>query len=480
MSKIISDTVEVTLTIAGNEWLLSEGKVELSREALPNYVDINKMAPNVRAESSFDNPNELIGEECTLSVNTDIISNRDTNAEEKKILFKGNIANISAVGTNVYECIVYDPAQQALNTAAKGHLLNQRIDLDVGREDYIEQNLTAGSITYAKVLERTQRLADDTVIKASKAVNRILDKFNVQKRDIQLTDSGKEISGPNGSFIGAYDAYVRLSYEKPTVRTALEQITERTNSRWWFDRKGVFHFGLPEPTIHAPQLITGTSAGLKTPPYQSVKIIGSGIASGTENSSNTYGRTNLNAEEPVVVAANIGLDGEGEPKAFFVPSAQYGAELPLNEPTFEYENRQIITTKQAENTAKKLVEDLKEQYATGKVTVVGFPEVKVFDVIIMPHSEKSKKDVGNYNPRQPMGGALFSVYKVVHKLNPTDGFVTDIHVAGMTTSASVLVSNDNRVSPQRVAGGLGGPASFAGGGSSGAGVNPSEEAFEVE
>lgn len=456
MSKVISDTVDVTLLIGGEEWLLSDGKVELSREAVPNYADINKMAPNVPAGSSFENPEELLGEEFLLTVDTDIISERDTNAEEDTLLFIGNIANISAVGTNVYECVAYDPSQQALNTAAQGSILKQRVSLDVGREDYFNENLTRGRQAYTRSAARTERQADDTVLKATEALDKLFDKIDIPEKDIQLTEFGKEINGPNGSFVGAVDNNVRFSYERPKIREVLDEITEKTNSKWWFDKRGVFHLGLPEPTIHSPQLIMETSAGLKTPPYQSVKVIGSGVASNPGDDDATYGKTSLNPEEPIVVGANVGVNEEGEPEADFKFNLEYGSKSRLNEPTFVYENRKIITDGQAKNTVKKITDDLKEQYASGKVTVVGFPELSVFDVIIMPHAKKSKQDVANYNPRQPMGGGIFGVYKIVHKLNPSDGFKTDIHVAGMTGPASVLVGEDNRVSGNAVAGEGGG------------------------
>jgi hypothetical protein len=450
MSKVISDTVGVSLEIGGEEWLLSDGKVELSREAIPNYADINKMAPNVSAGSSFSNPEELLGKEFSLKVNTDIISERDTNAEEDTLLFIGNVANISAIGTNVYECVAYDPSQQALNTAATGSILSQKVDLDFGREIYFNRNLTQGGTTYTREKARTKRFDDGTVGKATEALTEMFKEVDIGEKDIQLTEFGKKINGPNGSFRGAVDSQVRFPHENPTVRQILDEVTEKTNSKWWFDKRGVFHLGLPEPTIHSPQLITDTSAGLTTPPYQSVKVIGSGVASGGE-----YGNVPLNPEKPVVVAANVGVNGDGEPEADFKFNVEYGEPSPrLNDPTFVYENRKIITVGQAEKTIKKIVEDLKEQYASGKVTVVGFPEVEVFDVIIMPHAKKSKEDVANYNPRQPMGGSIFGVYKVVHKLNSSDGFKTDIHVAGMTGPASVVVPEEKRVRGRTASGEL--------------------------
>jgi hypothetical protein len=42
-----------------------------------------------------------------------------------------------------------------------------------------------------------------------------------------------------------------------------------------------------------------------------------------------------------------------------------------------------------------------------------------------------------------MGGSIFGLYKVVHKINNSDGFKTEFSVAGMTTAASVITQPDD-------------------------------------
>jgi hypothetical protein len=453
MTEVIADTVEVDMKIDGEKWLLSEVKVELSRNRTPNYVDINKMAPDIEAGASYKNPNDLIGKDFSLNVDNDLISERDTDASEKTLLFKGKLANISAIGTNVYEGIAYDPSQQALNSQEKGNILNQEVEIQNPLIDY--GNLISTGGAYLTEGGSTEYTTDTIVIKASKALEQVLGPSPIEEKDIQLSDSGKEIVGPRGSFTGAEDVFVRFDDSNPRVGEALQKIAEETKSFWWFDREGVFHFGVPEPTIHAPQLITDTSAGLTTPPYQSVKVIGSDVASSTGYSNSTQ-----NPAEPIVKGANLTLNSNGEPEAK-IKDIKFGEEDDLTEPTFVYENQEIIIEAQANNVVEKIAEDLGEQYVSGKLTVVGFPEVEIFDVVIMPHAEESKQDVGNYSPRQPMGGGVFGVYKVVHKLNPGDGFITDIHTAGMTGPASVLVEQDSFVK------GSGGSSDDSGGGSSG-------------
>jgi len=441
MTDIISDNVEPTMKIGGEEWLVSEAKVELSLNATPNYVDIVKMAPDIEAGASYKNPNELIGENFSLSVDNNLISNRATKASEKTLLFKGNLANISAIGTNVYEGVAYDPSQQALNAQKSGNILNQKIRIQNPFRSY--NSLLGSKGAYTSSSGGTVIGSDVIVIKASKALEQLVNKSPIEETDIQLTDGGKQIGGPRGSFTGAKDTLVQFSNSYQEIgggrNSLLGKLTKETKSSWWFDREGVFHFGVPEPTIHSPQLITDTSAGLTTPPYQSVKVIGSDVAS-----TAGYSDALQNPDEPIVKGADLKLNSDGEPEAI-IKDFDFGEEDDLTEPTFVYENQEIITDEQAKNTVEKIAEDLGKQYASGKVTVVGFPEVSIFDIIIMPHAEKSKESVGNYSPRQPMGGGVFSVYKVVHKLNPSDGFITDIHTAGMSGPASVLVKQDSIV-----------------------------------
>jgi hypothetical protein len=94
------------------------------------------------------------------------------------------------------------------------------------------------------------------------------------------------------------------------------------------------------------------------------------------------------------------------------------------------------------SAAKKIVEDLKKQSAKGKISIVGFPEVTPFDAVIMPHASKDKRDAGvpNYQKGMPMGGNRYGVYKVIHKLNGSDGFKTELKVCGLTNTSRIAVS----------------------------------------
>jgi len=429
MTKFIEDTVSVTMTIGGQTWYLSDGKVVLSRNTAPNFVRINKMAPGPNTD--FKNVNNLLGKKFSLSVDTGLTDYRNAPGEYTSTLFEGNIANITSRGTGVYKATAYDPTQQALNkTNNGGSILSQEIQLATPRAGLNE--IQFGDAPYAPGTA-TAKMENILIKKASELLGEVLDAADVTDREIQLSPSGKTVGGPRGSFTGAQDLDLRLNQATITVGEALQKISNQTKSFWWFDRTGTFYFGVPDANVHNPELITDNSAGITTPPYQSVLIIGSKVGS-----EKGYGKSNQNPDEPLVVGGNIVLNEGGEP-VLNEQSLQYGNVKGLVKPTFTYRSREIITEKQGKNALDKISQDLGEQYASGKLTTVGFPEPELFDVIVMPHANDDKKGKGNYNPRQPMGGSIFGLYKIEHILNSSDGYKTRLHVAGMTGPASVLV-----------------------------------------
>jgi len=71
------------------------------------------------------------------------------------------------------------------------------------------------------------------------------------------------------------------------------------------------------------------------------------------------------------------------------------------------------------STAKKIIEELIKKNASGEITVVGLPEVELFDVVKLPNTRQ-----------RPFGGAEYAVTKVTHELSGQNGFTTRIGVAG--------------------------------------------------
>lgn len=430
MTQTINDNVQVKLTIDGEDWLVSECEVVRSRISTPDYVDINAMVPDpVNTVPNLPNKlNQLIGAEVELFANNELISERDTDAEEDSLLFTGNLANISVIGDFRFEAIVYDPSQQGFATLGEdasqqeiseaGSVLNQEIFIPMPAWAYDTMHKFASGTEFNARVKETSELVRDIVKKLG------LDPDDEDQVNIDLSDSGTEFESPTGETItAAKDVLITFDDATPTVKEALEKARKRSNSEWWFDKRGVFNFGLPDPTKHELKYITDADAGKVTPPYQSVRVIGSGSAS-----KEGYERNSMNMEDAIVLEREIGVDENGDPIAI---DPQLSEDDPQLKNPFTYRNAEISTDDQAKAVMNSIIKDLAEQQADGKITVVGFPEIVPLDGVKMPNSRE-----------QPMGGAGYGVYKVVHRLNGSDGFITIIHVSGPTGITRTEVSSE--------------------------------------
>ena len=418
MTQIFNDNVEVTMTIDGDPWFVVDAEVELSRMDVPNYVDLLMVPDPDETAPNLPNPiDNLIGSSFRLEADTALISERDTDASEDTLLFDGSLANISATGKNSFEGIAYDPAQQAFAPEEDGgSLMNEYIYLGQPEYEYTRLFGPNAGTTY-----------ESQTIEAVDLAQEIVDELGITDYEIELVDGGVTIDGEEGTDTFAYNRTIWLNDNFITVKKALTKIREWCEAEWWFDKEGVFHIGVPRPTKHELKFITDADAGKTTPPYQSVRVIGSGSAS-TEG----YSRTNMEIEDKIVVEASIATDEES------------GAVIPnfgeTKSPVFEYQNIEVTNQEQAESTAKKLVEDLAEQQSSGTVTVVGFPEVVPMDGIVMPAGSDGDYPADDIRNDQPMGGFAYGVYKVIHRLNASDGFITKIHCAGLTGVTRTEVS----------------------------------------
>lgn len=439
MTTVFNDNVQTTMKIGGDEWRPVEVEVQLAQKDTPNYAHIVRMIPGEGVEAPSP-PDQLISKDFELHADNQLYSERTTSAGEETLLFTGKLANISAIGTRAYEGIAYDPSQQPLASPGEnvegvafggnGSVLNQKIYV---KSPYYGMSALYGDSTGTKYEPKT--------VKASEMAQKIVDEIpGVTDYEIQIQPEGKTVSGPNGSVTGAYDRELKFENVRTSLQNAIEKIREECECEVWYDKQGKLYVGVPEPTAHELRFITDASDGLTTPPYQSVKVIGSGVAS-----EEGFNKKQLVAEDRIVVEGTFVNEQSGDGYKF-VNAENVSGDLP--EPKFEYRNAEISTEAQAISTATSLVKDLAKQAAKGKVTVTGFPEVTPFDAIIMPHASEDKRNAGvpNYQPGMPMGGSRYGVYKVIHRLNGSDGFKTIIHVCGLTNTSRVAVPRTgNRV-----------------------------------
>lgn len=419
MTQIFNDNVEVTLTIDGDPWFVVDAEVELSRMDTPNYVDLLMVPdPDETAPGLPDRIDNLIGSSFRLEADNSLISNRDTDAGEDSLLFDGQLANISATGKNSYEGIAYDPAQQAFAPEEDGgSIMNEFIYLGQPEYSYTQMFGLQTGTTY-----------ETQTIEATELAQQVVDELGIEDYEIGLVDGGVTLGEGKSADTFAYNRTLWLSDTWITVEEALTKLREWCEAEWWFDKEGVFHIGVPKPTKHELKFITDADAGKTTPPYQGVRVIGSGSAS-TEG----YSRTNMEIEDKIVVEASIAIDEETKD-----PIANIGE---IKSPVFEYQNLEVSNDEQAKATAKKLTEDLAEQQADGTVTVVGFPEIVPMDGIIMPNGENGDYPDDDIRTGMPMGGIGYGVYKVVHRLNNSDGFITKIHCAAVTGVTATEISS---------------------------------------
>lgn len=461
MTDILADNISIDMTIGeftndddeteAIQWDLIDAKVVLSQVAAPNYVDMivtpqpqyddviqDKISPDSEDD---DFPNRgigrLVGEPFELNVENNFAAVQITDDEaldqerriatadeagedalDETLLFKGNLANISPIGNNLYEAIAYDPGQQAFNIGEEsGSVINQKIDFR-GSTTFVQPGEQADNPDEVEGDPPTDYSIEDLLNDITAAANFNQGDINIDNTLPEYDDNGE----PTEEETPISEIYLSFDNAVVTVKDALNQAREIAYAEWWFTKEGVFRFGDPRPDIenYHLELIKDTSAGIQTPPYQSVRVIGSGIAS-----SDGWASTSSIQDEDakIVKEATIARpQGAGTlSEKIIVLDPLDGAFDALPEPVFKYINAEISTDRQAQNTALKIAEELAKQQASGKVTVVGMPEVEPFDGIVMPNSEE-----------QPMGGVQYGVYSVTHKLNATDGFVTEIEVAGPT------------------------------------------------
>lgn len=437
MTEIYQDNLDVTAIIGGdktgrdeysqrlenmrnddtdvNEWEIVEAEVVLTHRSTPNYVDMiivpgeetdypaipqRRPGEDGAVDRSIDG---MLGKTFTLDVDTDIRAT--TPGPEVTRLFTGNIANMTPMGDGSFEAIANDRTQEPFLDDETG------AGRDIQNDTIVIARPTAGpGGTISNVGDRSLRV--------SEIIEKICEKLDIpqDERHINVERGGKNVGEtPNGeTILKGFDAKIEFEAWVINIQDALTRAEEASNAYWWFDRYGEFHFGplIPDEDIRSyeMQFITDSSAGLTTPPYRSVKVIGDGVAS-----EEGWTRSSMISESKYTTGGNVYVDED---------SAE------LAEPTFVYRNMEISTASEADNVRNKIVDKLRKQRASGTITLVGFPELYPNDAVQMPNDES-----------QPMGGERYGVNSVTHRLNSSDGFITKVEVEGLDRNQDVLYDN---------------------------------------
>lgn len=417
-----SDNVDTDLLIDGNEWLISEARVELTLGHKADYVDFIAVPTQETQSSLPSNPEKpadeggLLGKEFKLDVTPQL---DEGDRGQKTRIFTGALSNLTATGTGAWEGLAYDPSYRVFNEGSS--FMNDLLYLPAatGAEDLTEDTSQVPEKYRAFVYggggggytglnsygsDTSYNTPSGTKLKASALAALIAEEAGISDYSLHFAENGLDQGEGNRA---GYDYDLYFSEDFVSVDEALKRLETSTDSVWWFDREGTLHIGGPvvgEPVDEYDLIfITDTTAGLSTPAYRSVRVIGSGVVSNAG-----WAKTNLNPEEPVIVEGSDTDD-------------------PLQAPTFTYRNMAIQTQAEAEAARDRLLNKFKEQQASGKITIVGMPEVRPRDLVRLPNSDI-----------QPMGGTEFGVTKVIHKVNGSDGFKTDVHVGGVLKEHETL------------------------------------------
>lgn len=202
-------------------------------------------------------------------------------------------------------------------------------------------------------------------------------------------------------------------------------IARDANWYWYADEQNVINVraGLPSERFDL-EYVTESSAGKQTPPWQTVVVTGGrdeyarfvasdadsapapeedgGDDSDTSN-DNTGRSPHMLGRDPV-----RGVAGEGTP-------------------VFEHHDQSITTQANAQNVAEGILEEFLRQQATGTVTVVGDPEIQPLDAIRMPPD---------------LGGAEYVAGNVSHRVNTSEGYLTEIGCEGLIDAGPGLPDDD--------------------------------------
>lgn len=241
--------------------------------------------------------------------------------------------------------------------------------------------------------------------------------------DIRIED-GESRQPPNQP----EDNAVNFSATEMSAMDVIERLAKATESLWWVDGTGMFHFGQPDSDVYELAYVKDASAGKVTPPYRSVKVVGGGEASNTN-----WSEAQILAKEPVVEKRslkNAKLAGEKE-KIKEQEGEDFDEEEDLNqkqrdayevligelkEPVFIHRDKSIKSKTEAEAVANSIINELLRQTMQGYVKIVGWAGIEPFDIIEMPDF---------------LGGESYLVQGVKHTLDASKGFETRVEVGGL-------------------------------------------------
>lgn len=202
---------------------------------------------------------------------------------------------------------------------------------------------------------------------------------------------------------GAIDHPITLEVTEEPCISVLDTLAELGRAVWWVNEYNLLQFGAPETDMHQTNFILEASAGLTTPPYLGIEVLGD--RSVTEKGWSYNPLTSL---RPITVQRGIFNKGDGN--GWFIADGE------LNTPVFRVTDQNIKTVEQARAVAETIARELLNQVKSGDAELVGNEQIQKNDVIQLPPS---------------MGSATYYVGKITHILDNSKGFTTKIECEGL-------------------------------------------------
>lgn len=137
--------------------------------------------------------------------------------------------------------------------------------------------------------------------------------------------------------------------------------------------------------------------GQEVPPYQKVVVTGDSVSERNEGSI-----AHRLSKTPAFGAAQTDLWGPGDP-------------------IYTHVDRSIKTADQAVNQAKQILKSFRNKRKGGEITIPGRADIRPFDIVTMPSPNENERFYGE----------SYLVFKLDHKLTPSDGFKTTIYCGGL-------------------------------------------------
>lgn len=260
-------------------------------------------------------------------------------------------------------------------------------------------------------------------------MNTILPKAGIWNYRVRIDPTNVSIEREQVKTDPPKDVNVKFEESEVSALSIIDRLAKYTNSVWWIDGSGIFHFGNPQTEFYKLSYVKETSAGKTTPPYRSVKVIG-----GAEASQSSWGMVHIPSKDPIVATRTIenirlaeekekiqeeeGEDAELEKEHQDVYRVKKGETTP---PVFTFRDKSIKSGDQADAIANALADKLVQQTRQGWVEIVGWAPVSPFDVIEMPDF---------------LGGARYMVQGVKHTIDSSNGFKTRIKCGGLIYTGS--------------------------------------------